>query len=46
MELTGKGIKFRWLNNAGFEIELSSGKHLLVDPWLDEARSIPSVSMR
>ena len=23
--ITGKGMKFRWLNNAGFEMELSSG---------------------
>ena len=38
MNITGKGMKFRWLNNAGFEMELSSGKHLLVDPWLDEAQ--------
>ena len=41
MELIGKGMKFRWLNNAGFEVELSSGKHLLVDPWLDEAQIYP-----
>ena len=34
-------MKFRWLNNAGFEVELSSGKHLLVDPWLDEAQIYP-----
>ena len=41
MNITGKGMKFRWLNNAGFEMELSSGKHLLVDPWLDEAQIYP-----
>lgn len=41
MNITGKGMKFRWLNNAGFEMELSSGKHLLVDPWLDEAQVYP-----
>lgn len=31
------GIKMRWINNAGFEIVLPSGRHLLVDPWLDNA---------
>ena len=41
MNITGKGMKFRWLNNAGFEMELSRGKHLLVDPWLDEAQIYP-----
>lgn len=41
MNITGKGMKFRWLNNAGFEMELSSGKHLLVDSWLDEAQIYP-----
>lgn len=31
------GIKLRWFNNAGFEIVLPSGRHILVDPWLDHA---------
>lgn len=35
------GIEFRWLNNAGFEIILPSGKHVLVDPWLDSAAMFP-----
>lgn len=35
------GLVFRWLNNAGFEIVLPSGAHLLVDPWLDSAAFNP-----
>lgn len=31
------GITLRWLNNAGFEVVLPGGSHLLVDPWLDQA---------
>jgi L-ascorbate metabolism protein UlaG (beta-lactamase superfamily) len=31
------GIDFRWLNNAGFEIILPSGAHVLIDPWLDSS---------
>lgn len=36
-------MQFRWLNTAGFEIVLSDGSHLLVDPWLDSAayHSVP-----
>ena len=29
------GIRLRWLNTAGFEIEMSNGKHILLDPFLD-----------
>ena len=36
-----QGITFRWLNNAGFEFVMPNGKHLLVDPWLDEAQWWP-----
>jgi L-ascorbate metabolism protein UlaG (beta-lactamase superfamily) len=32
------GLQFRWLNNAGFELILSNGAHVLVDPWLDSAK--------
>ncbi len=32
------GLQFRWLNNAGFELILSNGSHVLVDPWLDSAK--------
>ena len=28
------GIRLRWINTAGFEIELSNGKHVLLDPFL------------
>lgn len=35
------GFKLRWLNNAGFEMILPGGKHLFVDPWLDEAEIYP-----
>lgn len=35
------GFQLRWLNNAGFEIILPTGSHLLVDPWLDEAMIYP-----
>ena len=35
------GINFRWLNNAGFELVLSSGAHVLIDPWLDSAKQNP-----
>lgn len=31
------GMNFRWLSNAGFELELRSGAHVLIDPWLDSA---------
>jgi len=34
-------MNFRWLNNAGFEIVLRSGAHVLVDPWLDSAKFSP-----
>jgi L-ascorbate metabolism protein UlaG (beta-lactamase superfamily) len=34
-------LDFRWLNNAGFEITLSSGARVLIDPWLDSARFNP-----
>ena len=36
-EIMGKGVSLRWINNAGFEIILPGGAHLLVDPWLDRA---------
>ena len=29
------GVKLRWLNTAGFEIVMSNGKHILLDPFLD-----------
>lgn len=35
------GIEFRWLNNAGFEMILPGGKHVLMDPWLDSADMFP-----
>lgn len=35
------GIQMRWLNNAGFEVILPGGAHLLVDPWLDSADIYP-----
>lgn len=35
------GLSMRWLNNAGFELVLPGGKHLFVDPWLDEADIYP-----
>lgn len=43
MEMTTlfSGIRLRWLNNAGFEIELPGGAHMLVDPWLDRADIYP-----
>jgi L-ascorbate metabolism protein UlaG (beta-lactamase superfamily) len=36
-EELGPGVTFRWLSNAGFELILPSGAHVLVDPWLDSA---------
>ena len=41
MRMMKTGINLRWLNNAGFEMELPGGAHLLVDPWLDEAQVYP-----
>ena len=41
MSATQCGINFRWLNNAGFELVLSSGAHVLIDPWLDSAKQNP-----
>ena len=28
------GISIRWLNTAGFDIEMANGKHILLDPFL------------
>ena len=28
------GIHLKWLNTAGFEIIMSNGKHILLDPFL------------
>ena len=35
------GVQLRWFNNAGFEIVLPSGKHIIVDPYLDGANVEP-----
>ncbi len=35
------GIQLRWFNNAGFEMVLPSGKHIIVDPYLDSANVEP-----
>ncbi|WP_077611322.1 MBL fold metallo-hydrolase [Clostridium sp. Marseille-P2415] len=35
------GISIRWINNAGFELILPGGAHLLVDPRLDSAQIYP-----
>lgn len=35
------GLTFRWINNAGFEIRLPSGHHILIDPFLDSALMNP-----
>lgn len=35
------GFGLRWINNAGFELELAGGAHLLIDPWLDSAQIWP-----
>lgn len=32
-----QGVNFRWTGNAGFEIVLPTGEHVLVDPWLDSS---------
>ena len=32
-----RGLTFRWLSNAGFELILPSGAHVLIDPWLDHS---------
>lgn len=34
-EFLNNGVRLRWLNTAGFEIETSSGTHILLDPFLD-----------
>lgn len=34
-EFLKNGIRLRWLNTAGFEIVMSNGKHILLDPFLD-----------
>lgn len=39
--LLNNGIKLRWFNNAGFEIILATGEHILVDPWLDSCTYAP-----
>ena len=47
MNITGKGMKFRWLNNAGFEMELSSGKTSFSRSMVRQRhRSILSALMR
>ncbi len=35
------GFDLRWINNAGFEVVLPGGAHLLVDPWMDSAQIYP-----
>lgn len=35
------GVTLRWINTAGFQIRLCSGKVILVDPWLDSADIFP-----
>jgi L-ascorbate metabolism protein UlaG (beta-lactamase superfamily) len=35
------GVDYRWLQNAGFEIILPSGAHVLVDPWLQGSGLTP-----
>lgn len=34
-EFLKNGVQLRWLNTAGFEIAMSNGKHILLDPFLD-----------
>ena len=34
-EFLQNGIQIRWLNTAGFEIVMSNGKHIILDPFLD-----------
>lgn len=41
MQTFQSGCSLRWLNNAGFEIILPGGAHLLVDPWFDQAEIFP-----
>ena len=40
------GFDLRWINNAGFEVVLPGGAHLLVDPWLDSAQIYPMPAER
>lgn len=41
-EFLNNGIRLRWLNTAGFEIEMSNGKHILLDPFLNaDIKGIP-----
>lgn len=41
-EFLNNGIRLRWLNTAGFEIEMSNGKHILLDPFLNaDIQGIP-----
>lgn len=41
-EFLNNGIRLRWLNTAGFEIEMSHGKHILLDPFLNaDIKGIP-----
>ena len=39
--IANRTLNFRWLNNAGFEIVLPGGAHVLIDPWLDSAEFHP-----
>ena len=41
LHFVNPGVQVRWLNNAGFEFISPTGKHILVDPWLDEAEWWP-----
>ncbi len=34
-----EGIKFRWLNDACYEIELPTGAHILIDPYIDHSEN-------
>ena len=33
------GGRIRWINTAGFEIELANGKHVLIDPFISGTTS-------
>jgi L-ascorbate metabolism protein UlaG (beta-lactamase superfamily) len=35
------GVDYRWLQNAGFEVILQSGAHVLVDPYLKKSGLTP-----
>lgn len=45
IEANAKSMDFRWTGNAGFELVLSTGEHVLIDPWLNSSNLATRLSL-